>query len=307
MDEQLYLMAVGLSLDEKIEKAIETYRTFEHEALKRSPDGYYLCDSYGKDSCVILDLAKRSGVKFKAHHNLTTLDPPELVLFGRKHHPETVVHKPAVPMLRRLSEAKTILPTRTGRWCCEEYKERGGNGLVKVFGVRAAESNRRKAAWRLWQPQSKTDSFVLNPILFWTDEDVWRYLKGHDKPCYCGVKNAERVQSSPIDASDTCKECGRVVCDDVPYCSLYDEGWTRLGCVGCPMSCRRKDEFKRWPKIGEAWSRAIGRFWFRMHGAKRDDGKPYYWAKFKTPNDLWDWWMEERQPEAEDDCQMGLF
>jgi len=274
MDEQLYLLAVGLSLEEKIEKAIMNFQFYEREALKRDPvNGYYLCDSYGKDSCVILDLAKRSGVKFQAHHNLTTLDPPELVLFGRKHHAETVVHKPAVPMLQRLAETKTTLPTRKGRWCCAEYKEHRGGEMVNVFGVRAAESARRKAQWRVWQPMPKSASFALNPILYWTDEDVWRYLKSNR----------------------------------VPYCSLYDEGWTRLGCVGCPMSCRRKDEFKRWPKIGQAWARAIGRFWFRMHGAKREDGKPYYWAKFKTPNDLWDWWMEENQPEAEDDCQMGLF
>src|SRR3989304_6243487 len=80
MDEQLYMMGLGLSLPEKIEKAIATFRHYESEALKRDPvNGYYLCDSFGKDSCVILDLAKRSGVKFMAHHNLTTLDAPELI------------------------------------------------------------------------------------------------------------------------------------------------------------------------------------------------------------------------------------
>ena len=95
MDEQLYLMAVGLSLDEKVAKAIANLQHYEPEALKRDPEnGYYLCDSYGKDSGVILDLAKRSGVKFVAHHNLTTLDPPELIWFGREQHPDTIIHKP---------------------------------------------------------------------------------------------------------------------------------------------------------------------------------------------------------------------
>jgi phosphoadenosine phosphosulfate reductase len=274
MDEQLYLMAVGLSLDEKIEKAIETYRTFEAEALKRDPvNGYYLCDSYGKDSCVILDLAKRSGVKFKAHHNLTTLDPPELILFGRRHHPETTVHRPRIPMLERLAREKDTPPTRLLRWCCEEYKEHGGDGMVKVFGVRAAESIRRKANWKLWQPHRK-DGWILNPILYWTDEDVWRYI----------MKNR------------------------LPYCRLYDEGKKRLGCIGCPMAtASRKDDFIRWPKYEQAWKRAMSTFYCRVKGVPRLDGKMRFWERFSTPEDLWDWWMEENQPEAEDDCQMGLF
>ena len=273
--EQLYLAAIGagLSLEDKIEKAIGTYQLYEPHALKLDPEnGYYLCDSYGKDSCVILDLAKRSGVRFKAHHNLTTLDPPELVLFGRKHHAETVVHKPEVPMLRRLAESKTTLPTRRCRWCCAEYKESAAKDKVRVFGVRAAESARRNSMWRVWTPLDR--SWVLNPILYWTDQDVWEYMRRFN----------------------------------LPYCSLYDEGFPRLGCIGCPLSNKRNEEFKRWPKIGEAWSRAIGRFWFRMHDAKREDGQPYYWARFKTPDDLWRWWMEEMPNEDKgDECQMGLF
>lgn len=282
MDEQLYLLAVGLSLDEKVEKAIEYFRTFEPEALKRDPaDGYYLCDSYGKDSCVILDLAKRSGVKFRAHHNLTTLDPPELVLFGRKNHPETVVHKPDVPMLARLAQKTNGPPTRLSRWCCAEYKESHGKKFVTVFGVRADESNRRKAQWRVWTPRRETESYTLNPILYWTDEDVWRYLKSNG----------------------------------VPYCSLYDEGWTRLGCVGCPMAgAGRRREFDRWPKLEQAWKRSVQKFWENWHGIPREDGKPRWFDSprpngeaFKSWEDMWNWWMEENQPEAEDDCQMGLF
>lgn len=282
MDEQLYLLAVGLSLEEKVEKAIMYFQEFEKEALRRDPaNGYYLCDSYGKDSCVILELAKRSGVRFQAHHNLTTLDPPELVLFGRKHHPDTVVHKPDVPMLKRLTLKSNGPPTRLARWCCEEYKETHGTNTVRVFGVRAAESNRRKAQWRVWTPHRATDSFVLNPILYWTDEDVWRFLKTNG----------------------------------IPYCSLYNEGWARLGCIGCPMAGDgRKKEFARWPKYEVAWKNAFRKFWNSWHGVPREDGKPRWFdcprpngAVFKGWQDLWDWWMEENQPEAEDDCQMGLF
>jgi len=275
MDEQLYLMAVGLSLDEKVEKAIGYFRTFEHEALKRDPvNGYYLCDSYGKDSCTILELAKMSGVKFQAHHNLTTLDPPELVLFGRKNHPDTVVHKPKMPMLKMLADVKLAIPTRKMRWCCQEYKEGAGLAFIHVFGIRAFESQRRKALWRVWTPRREQDTYALNPILYWTDEDVWRFLKSKK----------------------------------IPYCSLYDDGWKRLGCVGCPMAgIKRKAEFERWPKIGAGWKRAIGKFLVRIHNTPKQDGTPRFWDKFDTAEQAFDWWMEENQPEAEDDCQMGLF
>ena len=43
MDEQLYMMGLGVSLPEKIEKAIATFRHYEPEALKFSPDGYSTC------------------------------------------------------------------------------------------------------------------------------------------------------------------------------------------------------------------------------------------------------------------------
>jgi phosphoadenosine phosphosulfate reductase len=52
--------------------AIERLKTFEPVALSMHPDGYYLAYSGGKDSDVILHLTKKAGVKFTAHHHLTT-------------------------------------------------------------------------------------------------------------------------------------------------------------------------------------------------------------------------------------------
>ena len=47
----------------------------------------------------------------------------------------------------------------------------------------------------------RTSKTLVNPIIDWTDEDVWEFIKG----------------------------------EGVPYCHLYDEGCKRLGCVGCPL------------------------------------------------------------------------
>jgi len=261
--------------DGLVEKAIEIIRFYEREALRLSPDGYYFCDSFGKDSCVVRDLMQKSGVSFTANHNFTTIDPPELIRFGREHHPETIIHKPKVAMLKRL--VANGPPTRLSRWCCDEYKERGGVGAVKVFGVRTAESPRRGKQWTTWT-KHRSAGWVLNPILHWSDRAVWDYIRA----------NA------------------------IPYCSLYDEGFKRLGCIGCPMAGKgRLKEFARWPKYEAAWKLAFRRFWERWHGVPRRDGRlRWFDAKgLQSWEELWDWWMTRnpRKKNPDDECQMGLF
>jgi len=84
----------------------------EYEAPLREPWslGYYLADSFGKDSTVLLSLAKRSGVAFDAHHSLTTIDPPELIWYGRKHHSETMIDKPEKSFWQHIGGVVSLVP-----------------------------------------------------------------------------------------------------------------------------------------------------------------------------------------------------
>ena len=128
---------LNLQGKDKVQTAIERLQMFEPE------EGYYLAFSGGKDSEVIKQLAIESGVKFDAHYNLTTVDPPELVNHIRENHKDVEVHKPEMSMWR-LIESKSMPPTRWVRYCCQVLKEGGGDNRFIITGVRWAESNKRK-------------------------------------------------------------------------------------------------------------------------------------------------------------------
>ena len=120
-------------LQTKINTAIERLKAFEPV-----DEPYYLCFSGGKDSDCIRILADLAGVKHDIVHNLTT----ETVRYI-KSIPNVQVVTPQYSMWQ-LIEKKKIPPTRLIRYCCDELKEKGGKGRVKVTGVRWAESASRK-------------------------------------------------------------------------------------------------------------------------------------------------------------------
>ncbi len=104
MSTQLYLP--GTPTHEEL--AIERLKTFE------PPEGYYLAFSGGKDSIVLMDLARRSGVRFDAHHHLTGIDPPELVRFVRDVYPDVPRERAGVTMWQLIAK-EGYPPTRRAR------------------------------------------------------------------------------------------------------------------------------------------------------------------------------------------------
>lgn len=127
---------------DKVQVAIERFKTFE------PLEGYFLAFSGGKDSVVIKALADMSGVKYDAHYQLTSVDPPEMVRFV-KSFDDVIVDVPRDKdgkqiTMWNLIPRKMMPPTRLVRYCCQELKESGGDGRFTVTGVRWAESSNRK-------------------------------------------------------------------------------------------------------------------------------------------------------------------
>ena len=270
--DQLTIPGYGISLDEKIARAHELLR--QHEPA----DGYYVAFSGGKDSTVILDLCQRAAVKHDAWYNNVTIDPPELVRHIKKYYPYVRWNNPKMNMMTMVATADKVPPTRRVRWCCEVYKEQGGNGRTKIIGVRTAESARRAGMWHEVVVDKNGKNKVVCPIVHWSDDDVWGYIRSLS----------------------------------LPYCELYDEGFTRLGCVGCPLNLvGQKREFERWPRYAANWKKAIFRNWERMHTRTRLDGKPYeMYQRYTTPESFWQWWLNESPRKADpfyEDCQSGLL
>lgn len=271
---------------DKVQVSIDRIKSFE------PPEGYYLAFSGGKDSVCIKALADMAGVKYDAHYSVTTVDPPELVWFIKENHPDVIFekqywkedgmfHKKGDPItMWNLIPEQLIPPTRISRYCCAYLKEQAGHERFVITGVRWAESAKRSRRCGLevtdykskprehYDPDNPDQELIhlcmmkkqriLNPIIDWTEDEVWEFIKGHN----------------------------------LPYCKLYDEGMTRLGCVGCQMAGkRRQKDFDRWPKMKRHYMVAFE----KMVEARKARGLE---CRQKTAEEVMRWWMEETDPDG---------
>lgn len=236
-------------LKEKIGYSINLLRKAERMALELDPEnGFYLAFSGGKDSQALYHIAKMAGVKFKAHMNLTSVDPPEVIRFVKRQYPDVELIKPKMSIYD-MALKKHILPTRSIRWCCAEFKETSGAGKVTLVGIRKEESPRRakreeistnikgrrtEGTFDQWSEHKEKmitcvrgkDKILVSPIIHWTERDVWQFLN-------------EVVK--------------------VPHCELYDQGYMRIGCILCPMSNYKQKikDCQRFPHVRKKWIQTI--------------------------------------------------
>ena len=259
-------------LKEKIIYSVELLRKAEKLALAYGGgnNGYYLAFSAGKDSQALYHVAELAGVKFDAHMNLTSVDPPEVIRFVRQAYPEVDLIKPK-KSIYQLAVEKQILPTMRVRWCCAEYKEMSGAGRVTLIGIRHQESSRRAKRNEV-EISSRKFSGTLEGLDEYRQELKAKRARRKSKKDGVNITNADQEQTlgcisgkeslliSPIihwTEADVWEFLNKVM--EVPHCPLYDEGWHRLGCIGCPMSSAKQKhrENIRYPHVKRNWIKAI--------------------------------------------------
>lgn len=293
MDKQITLFD-GTSLSKEA-MAIKLIQKFEDVSLARNPLGYVVGYSGGKDSEVLVDLFIKSGVKFVVIHNHTGLDAPETVYFIRKKFKQwreqgidCRIYYPRKTFWK-LCKEKKMLPTRIQRFCCAELKERNDIPELKFathsFGVRKTESVKR-ANHRDSIETRNTESFgtkshqmfhfdkaeevkqtsacytnkyfIVNPIAYWTEQEVWNYI--HE--------------------------------NGIEYNPLYDKGFSRVGCIGCPMAGKhRQEEFVKYPKYKVLYKKLADEIEKTMTNDKwKINSKGKYSSFFE-------WWLEDNEVE----------
>lgn len=307
-----------MSIDEnKVKAAIDRLRlaaemseTYYHKPIMIAYSG-------GKDSDTVLSLAQESGIDFEVIMNITTVEAPQTMIHAHETARKirengkqfTFLHardKDGKPLnMRSVCLQKKILPTRIARFCCAEFKEIGTPDRLIALGVRSSESLQRSKNYDIFSirvgkkedklkygydhalnvfsdaltvsedlgesPEienafdcqlitaaKRNNEITVQPILDWKESDVWNYIRGR------GVK----------------------------YNPLYDMGYHRVGCVGCPMGSQsfREKEFRDFPGLERYWMKICDDL-LKMGAFK----KP-----FKDAQEVFDWWLErERQIEGQ--------
>ena len=203
-------------LDEKIKRSLKLLQNFgSGRTIEISYSG-------GKDSDVILELAKMAGVKYRAIYKCTTIDPPHTIAHCKSKGVE--IAKPKEKFFD-LVKRKGI-PTMRARFCCEVLKEYKIMDYA-VQGIRRSESTKRARLYnepiicRIHGRKSNHVNVCL-PILDWTNRDVAQFIAMRGIKCH------------PL---------------------YYDNNGNfiverRLGCIGCPLkSDKGKSDYLRRPKF----------------------------------------------------------
>lgn len=208
--------------------------------------------SGGKDSDVILELARMSGIKYRAIYKNTTIDPPGTI----KHCIENGVEvmKPKMTFLHMVE--RNGMPTRRSRFCCRVLKEYKVLDMA-VHGIRRSESTARSKRYTEDEPvvcrfygSGKNHVNVILPILSWTDNDVEEFIAERGIKChplYYDISGNFHVER-------------------------------RLGCLGCPMKADAgRDDYKAYPRLFKQVVKSVIIWWQTHPQAKsiQKFGSPY--------------------------------
>lgn len=211
-------------LQKKIDQAVKLLQVTE------GGDVVEVAYSGGKDSDVILELARMSGIKYRAIYKNTTIDPPGTIKHCKDNGVEVL--EPKKNFITILEE--NGFPTRRSRFCCRYLKEYKVLDKV-IMGVRKAESVKRAKLYGeptvcRFLGSKKEHINAIYPLLDWTDQDVVDFIVERE----IKVHDLYYREDGTIDPR------------------------RRLGCMCCPLASikKRREQFKMYPNMVKVYIRA---------------------------------------------------
>lgn len=272
--------------------------------------------SGGKDSDVLLQLAIEclKPDEFEVLNSHTTLDAPETVYFIRERFKElkelgvkATVHYPHYPDGRFMSIwslilDRQILPTRLARYCCKELKEASTPNRFAAVGVRESESigrrGRDKFSIRSETKSGRRDYSIEHIKEVFEDDKSRRSESGITNPNEVGAYDCYFVQKAKENNDIMCSPIYKWLDSDVwefihergmKYNPLYDKGFKRVGCIGCPMSTKQIQELEMYPKYKEQFIRTFAKLLEMRKRNGKDDSKGH-WTSAEA---LYRWWVQD--------------
>lgn len=205
----------SLFYQERVSLAIERIEKFARLSKAMGYDvrvGF----SGGKDSQVVYDLCKKSGIKFTAFYNVAC-ESSETRRFIREHYPDVIWRQPyKVGFIKNIDVHKGMLPSVRAAYCCDNYKHNPKFvDNSSIVGVRRDESAARSKR-SVFESRGKrfdkahdtqiaeyfsekcrgigsVGDIQLMPIVDWTENDVWEYIFREGLPVNPEYKHAKRV------------------------------------------------------------------------------------------------------------------
>lgn len=213
-------------LQKKVNNAIKLLRIYSNA---KNGEPLEIAYSGGKDSDVILQLAKEAKINYRAIYKNTTIDPPGTIKHAIEMGAEII--RPKFSFFKLIQQKG--MPSRFTRFCCSVLKEYKILD-VSVIGVRREESVKRAKRYveptvcRIYNKNDYVEQVL--PILDWTLQDIAEFVEDR------------KLKLAPV---------------------YYDENGKidynrRLGCLCCPLASENKrlEEFKKYPKLVKCWIRA---------------------------------------------------
>lgn len=296
-----------MTLEEKIKEAEATFKLASEMSQTYYDKPLIICYSGGKDSDVLLDIAKRclKTSDFEVLNSHTTADAPETVYHIREvfKRCESEGIKTEIKLPRnknseltsiwKLIEEKGVPPTRTMRYCCDILKEQSTPNRMVALGVRESESRGREGRNSFGvRGRRKADgewrSLQHTYAMFKLDQEAG--LDAYQCKMIEACKANKDTLVNPI-YEFTLKDIWEYIEKfDVQTNPLYARGYERVGCIGCPLAGARtqRREFADFPKYKDNYIRAFE----RMIEKRKEKGKPCD-REFTSGEAVFKWWLGE--------------